>query len=96
MRPRRYSRDQSVRRQERFEQPQRRCDVDYHTPTIRDLRSAGIGEVRFKCANVDCGRVGEPFKLTRYWGGLAVRDLKKRQICGECWGRKMRPRILFQ
>jgi hypothetical protein len=80
MGPSRYSRDRNVRRrQEQFEELQWRYDVDYYTPTIGELREAGIVEALFKCRNIECGHVGERFNLDRYWSGLTVRDLKRRQ-----------------
>jgi hypothetical protein len=92
----RYSRNREVRRrQEQFEELQWRCDVDYYTPTLADLREAGIVEARFKCASSDCGHVGESFKLTRYWSGLTVREMKKRQIAVRAGGRKVKIKLLY-
>jgi hypothetical protein len=92
----RYSRDPALRRhQERFDELQWRCEVDYYAPTIGELRDAGIEEGRFTCKVYECLHVGQRFKLTRYWSGLNVRDLKRRQRCGQCWGRKVKLQIFF-
>jgi hypothetical protein len=58
MGPRRYSRDRNVRRrQEQFEELQWRCDVDYYTPTIRELREAGIASLPVRPIRQICVRI---------------------------------------
>lgn len=90
----RHPRSAALRRQqEQFDELQWRCDVDYYTPTIRELRDAFIYEGQFRCRDPNCGHVGERFDLTRYWSGLTVRDLKRRQTCGRCWGRQVKLKI---
>src|SRR5690349_6271757 len=94
--PRRHSRFPNLRRrQEQFDELQWRCDVDYYTPTLRELRDAGIVEGQFRCRNPDCNHVGERFDLTRYWSGMTVRDLKRRQTCSRCWWRKVKLKLFF-
>jgi hypothetical protein len=96
MGPRRYSRDRNFRRrQEQFEHLQWRCNVDYYTPTIRELRESGIVEGQFRCSSPGCHHVGERFSLTRYWSGLTVKELKRRQTCGQCWRRRVKIKIFF-
>ena len=86
----RYSRDPSKKRHEQqFDEMQMRCNVDYYSPTLAEIIEVGIYEARYRCANPQCQHPGEMFLLDRYWSGMKVRDIKARQTCGKCKGRKV-------
>lgn len=83
-------------RKEKFDALQWRCNADpIYAPTLAEIRTIGVEEGQWRCQNSDCLHVSERFKLTRYWSGLKVDELKKRQTCGRCWGRRMKLQIFL-
>lgn len=83
---RRYSRDPRARRwEEQFDELQRRCWVDYYSPTIGELLEHGIQRGRWECRSQGaCLHQSEPFGLARFKPAAKVSRLRRQFVCSCC------------
>jgi hypothetical protein len=92
---RRYSLDPTVRQeQERVDELQRRCAVDYYAPTIGELLAVNVRTVELQCRDYECLHTSEPIDLTQYPPKMRTKALRLKFVCSRC-GRK-RPQVNLQ
>jgi hypothetical protein len=90
---RRYSRDPRIqRRQELFDDLQRRVGVDYYAPSIGELAEAGVTRTKLVCRDYAClHRSVMPLDLTQFPAKMRTHTLRKMLFCQVC--RLRRPRL---
>lgn len=95
---RRYSPLPSIRKvQERFDELQERCNGFHNSPTIAELREAGVKKAYATCRNFQCLHQGDPFELASLPSEWTVWRLRKRPrfTCGRCGTMRAKFRMVW-